>query len=292
MGERQDYKRLGCAAFGEELIMSCDLDPVYVAVRYGGLRGHAQLCRLLVAYWCLYHLGAAARLSELPEKKFWKQLGAAAANVGSSYLPLVARNRWPRGTERRHWRGQQALASYASVRERARGNAEALVDWLGAGVTFTEVLRRTNALRGFGPWVGFKVADMLERVGDYPISFDDCELAFYAEPRQGAALYVGSVRGLKARADPHGFVRCAVGHLLHEARLGALRAPPVLGGNHRRINVQEVETVLCKWKSHLGGHYALGKDTREVHHGLAGWGDAAESLRAVVGKLKYAQGAA
>lgn len=284
MSEKRDYPKLGCVAFGEELIMSSDLDPVYVAVRAAPLFDHAQRCRLLVAYWCLYHLGAAARLSELSEPRFWRTLETAAANVGSTQLPLIAKNRWPRGTERRHWRGAQALASYASVKERARGNAEALVDWLGAGKTFVEVLKRVRQLQGFGPWIGFKVADMLERVGGYNVSFDDCELSFYEEPRKGAALYVGAAKLAATKDD---FVDVAVKHLLHEARLGAFRAPPLLVGKRRRVNVQEIETVLCKWKSHLHGSYPVGKDTREVHHGLEGWGDLAQSMRGVVGKLKY-----
>jgi hypothetical protein len=47
--------------------------------------------------------------------------------------------------------------------------------------------------------------------------------------------------------------------------LGDLRAPPRY---ERPINIQEVETILCKWKSHLSGHYELGKDIIEVRHGL------------------------
>lgn len=285
MSEKREYKRLSCAAFGEELLTSMDLDPVYVAVARAPMN-NAQRSRLLVAYWCLYHLGAAARLSELPEKRFWWALFEAAANNNTpKLLPKQAGGRWPRGTERRHWRGDQAINSAASVRERARGNAEALVDWLGTGATFLEVLRRVRQLQGFGPWIGFKVADMLERVAGYDVSFADCELAFYEEPRKGAALYVGSV---KLKHDGDNYVDVAVKHLLHEARLGAFRAPPILQGSRRRVNVQEVETVLCKWKSHLGGHYPVGKDTREIYHGLDGWGDLAQDLRITVGKLKHA----
>jgi hypothetical protein len=51
------------------------------------------------------------------------------------------------------------------------------------------------------------------------------------------------------------------------------------GGTPRPVNVQEVETIFCKYKSHLKGHYPLGKDTREIHHGLDGWGDLAQELQ-------------
>jgi hypothetical protein len=47
--------------------------------------------------------------------------------------------------------------------------------------------------------------------------------------------------------------------------LGSLYAPPA---RDRLVNVQECETVLCKYKSHINGHYPPGKDTLEVLHGL------------------------
>ena len=57
------------------------------------------------------------------------------------------------------------------------------------------------------------------------------------------------------------------------------KAPPF---HDRPVGVQEVETIFCKWKSHVKGHYPLGKDTRELHHGLQGWGALAEKLRKVL----------
>ena len=283
MSESRDYKHLKCVVFGRELITSGDLDPVYVAIRNAPLKDNAQMSRLLVAYWCLYHLGAAARLSELSEKQFWPQLGLAARNVDSNWLPHSAGGRWPRGTERRHWRGQQAVNSYASVLELARGKAEALVDYWGSSQTFVETLTRVRRATGFGPWIGFKVADMLERVAGYPVSFADCELEFYEEPRRGAALYLVSIQQA-SKAAAEDFVAKAVSHLLQPSQLGLLKAPP---DRDRRVNVQEIETVLCKWKSHLNGHYAIGKDTREVSHGLQGWGDLAESMRTQVNRMVH-----
>ena len=37
------------------------------------------------------------------------------------------------------------------------------------------------------------------------------------------------------------------------------------------MNVQEVETILCKWKSHMGGHYPLGNDLHEIREGMTPW---------------------
>jgi hypothetical protein len=66
-------------------------------------------------------------------------------------------------------------------------------------------------------------------------------------------------------------------------RAGKFKAPPDFT---RPVNVQEIETVFCKYKSPLKGHYPLGKDTLELHHSLAGWGDLAEQLRS---QLPHAQ---
>ena len=51
--------------------------------------------------------------------------------------------------------------------------------------------------------------------------------------------------------------------------LGTYQAPPQMD---RPINIQEVETILCKWKSHLNGHYPTGNDIAEVRHGLVKYG--------------------
>jgi len=57
------------------------------------------------------------------------------------------------------------------------------------------------------------------------------------------------------------------------------KAPPY---QDRSINIQELETVVCKYKSHCNGHYPLGLDTVDIYHGLDGWGDAAQELKALL----------
>src|SRR6185437_10528018 len=63
-----------------------------------------------------------------------------------------------------------------------------------------------------------------------------------------------------------------VAHLARQ--FGDLLAPP---WRDRPVNIQEIETVLCKWKSHLHGRYPVGKDTSEVKHGLYAWGKCSET---------------
>lgn len=249
--------------FGEALLKTKDLDPMYIAVADADLP-LAQKYRLLLAYACLYHLGAACRLSEYKGKDFWHWLMTAAVNEGLQ---------WPRGAERRHWRGSQAVASAQDLTDHFRLPEYAFEYWSGGGdhMTFSGVSTRVKKSLGFGDWVSFKIADIAERVLGYPVDFTDCELGIYADPRKGAALagfcdmsYPITDAEMKLVCD--GYVR----------EFSRFKAPP---HGDRKCNIQEVETIFCKYKSHVNGQYRVGKDTREIRHGLGGWGKTASEVR-------------
>jgi hypothetical protein len=274
-------RALSLEEFGRELLSTGDLDPVYTCLN-GVQLSAAQKKRLCLAYWCFYHLGVAAKLSAETGPAFWEALAEAAANVGDP-------KPWPRGAERRHFRGQQAIAAVVELRHRY-ARPEHFCDYVfepgdGARPTYGGVAERVKEHRGFGPWIAFKIADMGERVFGYPVDFSDCELGIYKDPRQGAALvYVQRALGGTAgyAHDPWRYpitdqeLRHVVAELIREFRKTKLRAPPTFD---REVNVQEIETILCKYKSHVKGHYPSGKDTRELAHGLSGWGPLAEKLK-------------
>jgi hypothetical protein len=257
--------------FGRQLILSGDLDPVYGVLHRAlesGYMDRARMKRWLVAYWLFYHCGVATRLSEEEGGAFWDL--CQVANL----------EKWPRGTERRHMRGNLATKTIANLarwtatatpppgaRRDWRERPELVVDSFakrqaGRRLGFQEVAQRVEAHVGFGPWIAFKVADMLERVLGVPVDFSDCELTFYREPKAAAPLF-------DPVADLPGVVRMIC------RAYRDLQAPPDF---KRGINIQEAETVMCKYKSHVNGHYPIGKDTIEVCHALRGWGPYAEGL--------------
>lgn len=248
--------------FGARLIRSKDLDPVYVALTGAGL-DRDLLSRVCLAYWSYYHLGAACYIAENP-KKFWAYMMKAAQNTD----PAPDGGRWPRGAERRHFRGKQSTQAVQELSE--HGKPEKIVNnWITGG-TYSEVMRRVQKHRGYGPWIGFKIADMADRVLGQPTDFSDCYLGIYKDPVQGAALvrfgdwrHPISSEELKATYDElvKGFKK--------------FKAPPY---NDRPINLQEAETVCCKFKSYSKGKYWVGKDILEVGHGLKGWGDVAQQV--------------
>lgn len=274
--------------FGDALLRTGDLDPVYIAMVKSQLDA-PTLMRLCLAYWCLYHLGAAAALAEVKQPaKFWSKLTEAAVNDGL---------KWPRGAERRHFRGKNATDAVGFLVRTYKTPTDAVFGMLGqrpaysGAPTFSQVSKAAQSHVGFGPWIAFKIADMSERVLGFETDFTDCELGIYKDPRQGAAVaYLERHHAVEGKlhvdgkpAQPWDYplgddqLRDTVSHYVNLWRKKRAKAPPL---GDRLVNVQEIETIFCKYKSHLKGHYAVGKDTREVGHGLHGWGDLADTLRA------------
>lgn len=246
--------------FGRELIETRDLDPVYVAIWEARLPAD-QVHRLLVAYLMFYHLGSAAQLSEFDGKDFWRMVKLAAQNKPND----DGSRPWPRGAERRHFRGQKCVDAVEAIRDRW-GSAEAIIEALTAPVRRSNtlplaiVMERVQELPMFGPWVAFKAADLCERLLDVPIEFPPDLTLFYDEPRAALDLFDG---------DPETNSKMLLRFF------SKWKAPPRY---ERECNVAELETVCCKFKSSCNGHYWVGHDIREVRHGLKGWGSTADRL--------------
>lgn len=234
--------------FGERLLETEDLDPVYCGLTRANLP-RDQLFRWLLAYWCFYHVGSSSLLSEEVGTSYWDKMREAAINEGLKF---------PRGSERRHFRGQKCVDA---------------IDALGLAI-FSGFIRVGNSVAimkevqtwpMFGPWIAFKAADMIDRCVT-PIEFDQNLGLMYKEPRAALQILVDQ-EGLTLE-DHWGML------LEHFAKF---KAPP---GYDRPCSAQEVESVLCKWKSYFGGHYWVGKDIKEQRKALVGWGETADNILA------------
>lgn len=284
----RSYPRLSIEDFGRHLLTSGDLDPVYIALHgmqtAGAITPNA-LRRWLLAYWCLYHCGAASYIAEAGGEEYWMRLLCAAENRNTAPCD----GRWPRGHERRHWRGENALKSLSSLRQKAAQltcekyqatdfGAEYLVQWLAAEGSFivpinelkqpySRVRDRTLTLTGFGPWMSFKVADMVDRVLGYPVDFNLGAVSMFDDPRKAAEMLWDMRMGPNAKPTSGKTKIEVVTNWLINI-FSTYQAPPL---NDRPVNIQEVETILCKWKSHMNGHYGLNNDIDEIKAGLEPW---------------------
>lgn len=269
------YPLLDIQEFGKHLLATGDLDPIYIALhrmKTQGLISQPQLCRWLVGYWCFYSAGVASHLSEFEGPSFWARMAVAVENVH----PAPPGGRWERGKERRHFRGAQGRNSLADLQARYPVRPESMVDELAENeedgpLPFSVVSERAREITGFGPWISFKIGDMLERVLGHPIDFSRAEVFMFKDPREAAFMLHRkwsedpghSSRGL---TDEEDIIRDVVRRLQETFRHDM--APPE---KDRVVGLQELETILCKWKSHVNGHYPLDNDIHEITRGTQAW---------------------
>lgn len=284
----RDYPRLPIEQFGRQLITSGDLDPIYIALDSALRTGdfsRDQLLRWIAAYSMFYHAGVASYLSEREGHAFWECALVAAAN----HEPCPTGDRWPRGHERRHFRAAIATDAVTALMNRYGSRPEEFMEYLAYRSTqpgailegargvpdalpFTVVSHRAQEHRGYGPWMGFKLADMVDRVLGVPVSFDQAAVFMFKDPEKAAMMLFEErmVRGAYGTAGVKPKREVILPRIVAylEQEFSDLKAPPF---EDRPINIQEVETVLCKWKSHMNGHYPLYNDVDEIRHGLGPW---------------------
>lgn len=262
------YPILSIQEFGTHLIQSGDLDPVYLMLNKAELDPDTK-ARWCLAYWCLYHAGAASYIAERKDY-FWGTLAKAAGN--SEPAPTGTGDRWPRGKERRHWRGEQALQSWCELQQRYNQAPEQFVKLLKERAPeYTSVQNFVQSHRGFGPWMSFKIADMLEQVIGVHVDFTEASVFMFKDPKEAAIRYWRRAQGLADNAkprDPEAAIQTVVRHLLeYFAEKKGHLAP----NKQRLVGLQEIETILCKWKSMENGHYPPGNDIHELKTGLLPW---------------------
>lgn len=278
----RSYKRLSIEDFGRHLITTGDLDPVYIALTKTFEGRRDQLCRWLLAYFCYYHCGVACYMSDLKDDEFWKAMMIAARNE----LPSPLGERWPRSAERRHARGSAAIKMITALKARYGDRPEDFVNHLDTissaghgGVDFAEISKHVKSHYLMGSWMAFKVGDILECVLGCSISFDNASVFMFKDPRQAAIILWRQKMCLSDNARPRDenlVINEIVEYLKDEFR--ELKAPPLF---NRPIGLQEVETILCCWKSHMRGHYGPYNDINEIRAGLdPRWGPTAADFLA------------
>lgn len=249
----RDGKHYDVFEFGRQLLEARDLDPVYTLVWFTPeLAERQRLYAWLVAYWGFYHTGTAGWITDALEESedaYWDRFRMAAES-----------KEYPRGSERRHFRAKNAVDSYEFLsQERLPGlwNPLLRMNNVARPTTCKDVMEEVKRWVGFGPWIAFKVADMLERLNIVPVEFNVSDVYLFDSPKKAAKILWDEIGdGGEGPSDvPGGLNPWAVTTVLK--RLEHHAAPP---RDERPFGVQEAETVLCKWKSYLNGKYKVGED--------------------------------
>ena len=278
---KQNYERLTIEKFGKLLLKTNDLDPVYVALRRTNM-GASQLKRWLIAYLCFYNAGSASWLSEYDGLEFWDWMGIAALNVESA----PTGGRWPRAKERRHFRGDVCVRAVQQLREwYGRQPEDMITEMVSCAPNYEEVADRVKKHPLFGPWVAFKIADMLETVLDVRVDFSQAAVFMFKDPTKAALMQWRLAEGHEPESDvqpPN--QQQAIEHIVGQLQsyFGLSDAPPTY---QRKVNLQEIETILCKWKSHYRGHYPVGNDVYEIRAGVDPWIMYSDTARAFLDSM-------
>lgn len=270
------YERLGLVEFGRLLLTSGDLDPVYVVLNSLGM-SPAQRNRWLTAYCAFYHCGVACWMSKFTADSFWDIMAVAARN--EQKCPVDGR--WPRAKERRHFRGQQAVLAVAEWRSRwpypedmfsyLRGEigADRMPQSACLVESFDAVRQRALEHRSIGSWLSFKVVDLVDACCGVEVDQSDITPFLYDTPKQVMLRYWREAQGLPETARPRDERAVLEGvndFLRHKLEGCTLPHKP-----SKPVDNFALETIWCKYGSHLNGHYPPLNDIREIGEGLVPW---------------------
>ena len=280
---KQPVGQLDVWKFGKQLIETQDLDPVYTLMKDNKMLSSPGIrARFYLAYWCFYDIGVASYIADGGSiERFWQRMMIAAVNEFEAPMG----GRWPRAAERRHFRGQKCITALDEIYKILNRDPINIFNYLLFNVTspipFPVLRKKVLELPQFGPWMAFKIGDMLERVDGIAIDFNGSDVFMFKDPTEGALLVWDSLyhrddleqidRSTKAICR-----RISNDLIKYFNQEPAYLAPPDKG---RTINIQEVETILCKWKSHRHGNYEVGKDTEHCLASLNKWAPYSELAR-------------
>jgi hypothetical protein len=127
---------LDVRTFGDALIATQDLGPTYCAI----YRAKLSIQQLLV-YVYFYHLGLAAALSEKEGGEYWDWMRIAAVNEQPPNRFGLPGGRWPRASERRHFRGEKCVKAVEQLRRRFV-EPEAAIRGLASATRDTTLINR------------------------------------------------------------------------------------------------------------------------------------------------------
>ncbi len=243
--------------FGRHLVASKDIDPLYPVLRYlqKDLE-YEQAVWHTFLYVAWYNLSSAQSMFDRypdPNPRILKRIQTAQRQL-------------PTGTERRASRGGKVALHLASYMDTLK-NYQNHIDYYRKGITpwplipksetekhlhdnWQHMNSRLQELYLNGRWAAYKHLEVLRRVNHMPFTAPDMGHQFSSGPREGLAMLYGEVPGQDASTIA----------LLDSQGVDLQRR---LAERGLKMDIEEVETLLCNWKSTVKGKYYVGHDIDE-----------------------------
>ncbi len=240
--------------FAEVTILTNDLDPSYEFLyKARSLKGEEWSERFIVHYLCFYDLGGAVACADkTTADTFWPYMFEGYSS-------------FPRGTERRHTRGDGGLRFLQNLSLHGSPHSIWTTMWAPTYTELVKVFKDKFAGCGFGPYFIWKVLDFQERVWGRPISLSLAEAVKHCpdEPRKCAAILWPHLPFVEALEK--------VTYYIHR-----MPAPPSF---NRPCSYQEAETVLCMLKGYfITKTHTIGDDIDSKYLQLHRWPELQELL--------------
>jgi hypothetical protein len=243
------------ATFAERMLASRDIDPVYPVLRELVARPDIEGSWLTVLYLAYYNLPSAL----IAYHRHPEPSGAILTDQSTLKLPP--------GVERRNLRDPHLMADHI-YQWLSAANGAMLSSWMWDAKSdmlthlfwqifpdeppeqnYQRVWQAVMDVRHNGRWAAYKATEVFQKVFDWPLRASDAGHENSTGPRKGLALLYGD--------EPEGNSPDVIDELNRRTdQLGVELTK-------RGVNtaVEEVETLLCDFKSMAHGRYFVGHDT-------------------------------
>jgi hypothetical protein len=238
--------------FGKHMLDSEDIDPIYPVLRQliSDLElGRPQAEWLVVLYLAYYEITSALtafRAHPDPDDR------SICGDLTTLKLPT--------GIERRGLRQPHLMAAHLESwlsRFDGRGFFTPAQEWFANDLYFNDGVldQYIQGVAYNGRWASYKAREVVHKVLGYPNAAADAGHEGSSGPRKGLTLFFPEVKGNGPRAIEQ----------LDEQTDVLMRATRAHGVE---VNVEEVETLLCDFKSLAHGRYYVGHDTDLMLEGI------------------------
>jgi hypothetical protein len=245
-----DKRRLAdLTEFAGHQLRSKDMDPLYPVLEYlqRGMPAERALWHSMV-YVAFYNIASSTQFFEACPEPDLLLLESVDAELF----------RLPTGIERRGLRGGTPMRRHLEHLVTLSASFKGFRPLLMAGgvtgrVSWWQLMASIQQIHGNGRWAAYKLAEILYRVHGFPTEPADMGNAHSSGPRKGLSIIFGgdapegndpaAIRLLDARGE----------YVLAVMRQAGLS-----------IDIAQVETALCNFKSLYAGKYYVGHDIDEM----------------------------